>query len=168
MAVSTGCGRCPPAVSQVTSVHRSVPGCPSVGLVCSCSPHICKRGWRWGQSPAGPAQLREAAQVGHRQEGDPFPCQAAGIHERKRLLGFFVLNPAAGAQKMGIMLLWGNLRGVWTSIQKTPCHKPGSKGKSSRFCLSQGLSMRTLYPLLWQPCPRRIMVKIIISVGKAL
>lgn len=40
VAVGTGSGRCPPVVSQVTSVHWSVPGCPSAGLVCSCSPDI--------------------------------------------------------------------------------------------------------------------------------
>lgn len=127
-----------PVVSQVTSVRQSVPGCPSVGWVGSCSPDTCKRGWRWGQSSAGacPAHGSHESLMGHRQggeerkAGDPFPCQAVGIHQRKKLLRFSVLNPAAGAQKMGIVLLWGNLRGVWTSIRKMSCHKPGSKGKS--------------------------------------
>lgn len=110
--------------------------------------------------------------MGHRQGGDPFPCHAAGTHERKRLLGFFVLNPAAGAQEMGIMLLWGNLRGVWTSIQKTPCDKPGSKGKSSRFCTSQVIP-RTFHENMSMQCcgshvPGELWLRIIIQVGKAL
>lgn len=97
----------------------------------------------------GPAQLTEAARWDtgreERKEGDPLPCQAAGIQARKRLSGFFVLSPAAGAQKMGIVLLWGNLRGVWTGIQETPCHKPGSKGKSSKFCCSSQGIPRTVH-----------------------
>lgn len=55
-------------------------------------------------------RLPGGTQAGGEEGRTPLPCQAAEIHGRQRLLGFPVLSPAAGAQKMGIRLLWGKLK----------------------------------------------------------
>lgn len=50
------------------SVHRSIPGCPSLIFVCSCSPEICKTAQMWAHSP--PWACRSWRLPGRTQAGD--------------------------------------------------------------------------------------------------
>lgn len=68
--------RCPRAAAfGHVSVRPSIPGCPSLIFVCSCSPEICKTAWRWVQSPAWACPAHEAARQhpsrGRGEEGRP-------------------------------------------------------------------------------------------------
>lgn len=70
--------RCPRAAAfGHVSVHRSIPGCPSLIFVCSCSPEICKTAGRWVHSPARGGWTHAG---GEGRKGDPSPkkCQAPG------------------------------------------------------------------------------------------
>lgn len=49
------------------SVHRSIPGCPSLIFICSCSPEICKTAQMWAHSPPWACPTHGDCQAGPKQ-----------------------------------------------------------------------------------------------------
>lgn len=97
----------------------------------------------------GPAQLTEAARWDtgreERKEGDPSTARLQefrqGRGSRDSLCSVLLL----GHRKWASCCFGGISEVSGTGIQETPCHKPGSKGKSSKFCCSSQGIPRTVH-----------------------